>query len=195
MLKRSIGPFGLMFTAVSGVMGSAWLFGPYYASQFAGPASLIAWVFGAFAMLLIALTFAELVCMMPITGGNVRFMHFTHGALSSFLFSWVMWLGYAAVAPVETMGVLQYLSSAYPQLVIENHSVVVLSHQGYIAAAAILLLMCIINFSSVKWLARYNNVIVWVKVLVPILVGGIDLDVGVSSRKLFACSWFCAIWL
>lgn len=176
-LTRSIGPIGLMFTAISGIMGSAWLFGPYYASQYAGPASLIAWVVGLLAMMLIALTFAELVCMLPITGGNARFIQFTHGPLSSFLFSWIMWLGYAAVAPVETMGVIQYLSAVLPELVKTVDGVVVLSTAGYVVSAAVLLLMCWINFVSVKWLARYNSVIVWFKLLVPILVGVVILCV------------------
>jgi amino acid transporter len=30
--------------------------------------------------------------------------------------------------------------------------------------------MCIINFMSIKWLSRYNSVIVWVKLIVPIVV-------------------------
>ena len=176
-LKRSIGPIGLMFTAVSGIMGSAWLFGPYYASQYAGPASLIAWTIGLIAMMLIALTFAELVCMLPVAGGNARFIHFTHGPLSSFLFTWIMWLGYAAVAPVETMGVVQYLSALMPALVKTVDGVVVLSIPGYAISALVLLLMCWINFVSVKWLARYNSVIVWFKIFVPILVSIIILCV------------------
>ena len=50
--KRSIGPVGLMFTAVSGILGSGWLFGPYYAAQLAGPSAILAWVFAFFAILL-----------------------------------------------------------------------------------------------------------------------------------------------
>ena len=165
-----MGPIGLMFTAVSGIMGSAWLFGPYYAAKMAGPASLFAWVIGAMIMIIIAMTFAELVCMLPISGGNARFLHFTHGTLASFIFSWVLYIGYAAVAPVETMGVLQYLASVYPSLVTKVNAVTVLTLSGYVAAAGVLLLMCIVNMLSIKWLARYNSVIVWFKVLVPITV-------------------------
>ena len=71
-----------MFTAISGVLGSAWLFVPYYAAQHAGPACLIAWILGALVMFVIAMTFAELVCMIPVAGGNVRFIHFSHGTIS-----------------------------------------------------------------------------------------------------------------
>ena len=168
--KRSLGPFGLMFSAVSGIMGSAWLFGPYFAAKLAGPASLISWVVGAVMMIVIAMTFAELVCLRPVPGGNARFIQFSHGTLTSFVFSWMMWLGYAAVAPVETMGVLQYLSSVYPSLVMQKMGVTVLTSEGYFVAAIILLAMCILNFASIKWLSRWNAVIVWFKVFVPIVV-------------------------
>ncbi|MDO8954223.1 MAG: APC family permease [Gammaproteobacteria bacterium] len=169
-LKRSIGPIGLMFTAISGILGSAWLFSPFYAAQIAGPAALLSWIIGGLAMMMIALTFAELICLFPISGGNARFIYFSHGVLSSFLFSWIMWLGYAAVAPAETMGVLQYLASEFPSLVVQKNHITVLSTPGYWVAALVLLGMCIINFLSIKWLSRYNSIIVWVKMTVPVIV-------------------------
>ncbi|PCI36625.1 MAG: amino acid permease [Thiotrichales bacterium] len=168
--KRSLTGVSLMFAAISGVMGSAWLFGPYYASKMAGPASVIAWGIGGVAMLIIAMTFAELSCMMPLPGGQARFIHLSHGTFSSFLFTWIMWLGYAAVAPVEAMGILQYLSGVLPWLITRENGVATLTMSGYFCAAGLLLFLCWLNFSSIKWLARYNAVIVWVKVLVPVVI-------------------------
>ncbi len=170
-MHRSITPLALMFTALSGIVGSAWLFGPLYASQIAGPAALISWIVGAIAMLVIAMTLAELTSMFPITGAHARFMLFSHGALSSFVFGWIMWLGYATVAPAETMGILQYLGSSFPSLLTTQNGVAVLSNWGYVASAVILFLMCLINCISVKWLTRYNAVMVWIKLIVPISVG------------------------
>jgi amino acid transporter len=167
-----------MFTAVSGILGSAWLFSPYYAAEIAGPAALLSWIIGALATLMIALTFAELTCLFPVSGGNARFIYFSHGVLSSFLFSWIMWLGYAAVAPAETMGVLQYLASAWPNLIVEKNQLTVLSHSGYWVAALVLFGMCIINLISIKWLSRYNAVIVWVKMIVPVIVASSILSLS-----------------
>lgn len=168
--KRSVGPWGLMFTAISGMLGSAWLFGPFYAAQIAGPAAIISWLIGAVVMLIIAMTFAELTSMFPITGAHARFMQFSHGGMTSFLFGWIMWLGYAAVAPAETMAILQYLSSSFPVLIRDQGGVTILSTTGYCVAAAVLFSMCVINLISIKWLARYNSVVVWIKMLVPALV-------------------------
>jgi len=168
--KRSLGPIGLMFTAVSGMLGSAWLFGPYYVSQAAGPAAVAAWVLGGLAMIIIAMTFAELACMFPVSGGNARFIHLSHGTLASFIFSWIMWIGYTAVAPIETLAILQYAAGSVPWLMTMQSGVAVLTPAGYGVAAAVLLLMCIINFSSIKWLSIYNSFVVWIKVLVPVCV-------------------------
>ena len=170
-MTRTISPMALMFTAISGIVGSAWLFGPLYASQIAGPGSLLSWLIGAIAMLVIAMTLAELTSMFPVTGAHARFMLFSHGALSSFVFGWIMWLGYATVAPAETMGILQYLGSSFPILLKTENGTAVLSDWGYLASAGILFLMCLINCIGVKWLTRYNAVMVWIKLIVPLAVG------------------------
>lgn len=168
--KRSMGFWGMVFVAVSGMLGSGWLFAPYYSAQLAGPSSLLSWVIGAAFTLLIALTFAELTSMMPVSGSQARFMEFSHGTLASLIFNLVMWLGYTAVAPVETIGILQYLSIYFPHVVTAQNGVIVLSESGYFWAAIILLAMCILNFASIKWLARYNNVVAWLKIGMPFIL-------------------------
>jgi len=72
-LKRSIGTWGLLFAAVGGIVGSGWLFGPYYAARIAGPAAILSWVIGGCLMMVIAMTFAELSSTFPLAGGTVRF--------------------------------------------------------------------------------------------------------------------------
>ncbi len=53
---------------------SAWLFGPYYAAQTAGPAALISWLIGGgprgAMVLIITFTFAEFSTMFPVAGGS-----------------------------------------------------------------------------------------------------------------------------
>ncbi len=41
-LNHSIGFVGLTFIAVSGIIGSGWIFGPLLTSQLASPSSIIA---------------------------------------------------------------------------------------------------------------------------------------------------------
>jgi amino acid transporter len=184
--QRSLGPVGLLFTAVGGMLGSSWLFGPYYVAQAAGPAAILAWILGGLSMMVIAMTFAELTCMFPVSGTNARFIYFSHGVFASFVFGWIMWLGYAAVAPVETLAILQYAAGKYPWLMTHTEGISVLTLKGYAVASGILLFMCAFNFLSIKWLVRYNNLLVWFKLLVPLLVSVALLSVSFHPENFYA---------
>src|SRR5213083_557051 len=79
-LKRHIGPVGLLFAGVGSVIGSGWLFGALNASIIAGPASIVSWAIGGVMIMLIGLTYAELGTMFPVSGGVVRFPHYSFGS-------------------------------------------------------------------------------------------------------------------
>jgi amino acid transporter len=181
--KRSLGFFSLMFTAVSGILGSGWLLAPFFVSKIAGPAALFAWIGGALIMFFISLTFAELVCMKPLVGANVRYIHATHGKLCGFVFSWILYLGYVAVAPVETMAVVNYLSSFWPHLIYNVHDVNVLTRSGLAVSVITLFILCCLNLLSIRWFSRINNVIVYFKIIVPILVAIFLFSVGFESSN------------
>ncbi len=52
-LHREVSTIGLLFVCLGSVTRSGWLFGALYASQIAGPASIISWVPGALVMLVL----------------------------------------------------------------------------------------------------------------------------------------------
>jgi len=175
LFKRSIGPVGLLFCAVGGIIGSGWLLGPFFAAQIAGPASILSWAIGGFMMIIIALTYAELGAMLPIAGGTVRYLQFSHGTLASFTIGWIAWLAAAAVAPIETLALLHYTTNYLPNLMHTVDGVTVLSLSGIAVAAVLMFVMCFLNIMGVKLLANANNLIVALKLFVPILTLGILL--------------------
>ncbi len=168
-LKRSIGFVGILFTAIGSMIGSGWLFGPFYAAKLAGPLAIIAWCIGGILMMFIAMTFAELASTMPISGGTARYAHFSHGTLVSFTMSWCGWLASIVVAPIETMALLQYLSNYLPWLVHDLGSTHILSSIGIVIAAVIMLFMCFLNYLGILWVTKTNNTIVFFKIAVPLL--------------------------
>ncbi len=167
-LQRSIGTLSLLFAAVGGIVGSGWLFGPYYAAQFAGPSAILSWVLGGCLMMVIALTFAELASSFPLAGGTVRFLQLSHGPLVSFPMAWVSWVASLAVAPIETMALLNYADNYLPWLMYVSHGVHLLTAAGIAFAAGLLLIICIINSVGVKTLAKTNSFVVILKLIVPI---------------------------
>ncbi len=164
--KRSISTWGLLFAAVGGMIGSGRLFGPYFAAQIAGPGAILAWLIGGILMIIVALTFAELASSFPLTGGSIRFLQLSHGSVVSFTMAWVAWISCIAVAPIETLALLHYASHYWPSLMHEVHNVNLLSSQGLLAAAILMLLMCWINACGASKMTKINNVLVIIKLTV-----------------------------
>lgn len=163
-LKRHVGMVGLLFTAVGSIIGSGWLFGALAASEQAGPASVLSWLFGAIMITFIGLTYAELGTMFPVSGGVVRFPHFAFGSFASYTSGWITWLGAASTAPIEVEAALQYGANYLPWLQTLKNGTAVLTGPGYAVAAGLMLLFSIINMFGIRWFARLNNVLVWWKI-------------------------------
>ncbi len=167
--NRSIGMVGLLFCAVGGIIGSGWLLGPFFAAKIAGPAAVLSWMIGGAMMMIIALTYAELTAMLPIAGGTVRFLQFSHGTLASFTIGWIAWLAATAVAPIETMALLHYATNYLPWLMYQHEGVSLLSLPGIGVAGVLLFIMCLLNLFGVQLLSKTNNLVVVLKLLVPIV--------------------------
>lgn len=167
-MKRTIPTFGLLFTSVSAIIGSGWLFGAFYTSQLAGPAATLAWIIGGIFVLVIAFIFAEVCSMLPITGSSARVPQYTHGTLVSFLFAWMTWLSYLALMAAEVQAVLQYASFYYPELTYAETGQ--LTHVGYFAAVLLMLIIAAINIYTLRWLIRSNSFLTLLKLIIPCII-------------------------
>src|SRR5438552_10252002 len=99
-LNRRFSPANLLMLSINGMVGSAWLFAPFYAAKIAGAGAIIAWLIGGVATALIALTFAELSVLLPVAGGTARIPQLSHGMFASFTLSWLAWLSALTMAPI-----------------------------------------------------------------------------------------------
>ena len=168
-LRRDIGFFGLLFVSFGSIIGAGWLFAALYASSLAGPAAVISWFLGGAAVMLLALTHAELGGMYPVAGGSARFPRYAFGRLIGFTSGWVAFLGSRHRRPDH--------GRSNPPIHIELR---LLAHDGLgrpasvdcpglLVAAALLLLFCTINVMGVRWLAETNMLAVCWKLLIPAL--------------------------
>lgn len=168
-LERSIGTWGLFLVALGGMIGSGWLFGAFYAARFAGPAAIFSWVIGGVMMMVVALTFAELASAFPLSGGTVRFLQLTHGPLVNYGVAWIGWVSAIAVAPIETMALIQYADNYFPGLMTHLQDGHTLSRHGLLLAVFLMLLLCVLNSMGGRFLSKTNAVVVTFKIVVPIL--------------------------
>ncbi len=165
-LTRRFTPLTMLLLSINGMIGSAWLFGPFYAAKIAGAGAIISWALGGAATVLIALTFAELSTLLPIAGGMSRFPQLSHGALTNVTMSWAAWLSCVTMPPIEVQATLQYASTYFPSLIHLVNSVPVLTHFGMACATVIMLVLCIVNIASFKGLVRFNFFLFAFKILV-----------------------------
>ena len=174
-LKRHVGVTGLLFASVGSIIGSGWLFGALNASKAAGPAALISWALGGVLILLIALTYAELGTMFPLSGGVVRFPHMAFGHLASFSAGWITYVAVATTAPIEVEAALQY-GTKYADFTskhtVGGEDVYTLTALGYAAAVVLMALFVVVNYYGVRWFARINTALVWWKLFIILLVIG-----------------------
>ncbi|HEX6447375.1 MAG TPA: APC family permease [Streptosporangiales bacterium] len=169
-LRKDFGTIGLLFTAVGSIIGSGWLFGALNASEKAGPAAVLSWAIGLVMFVLIGLTYSELGTMFPHSGGVARYPHYSHGSFASFSIGWVTWLAAASVAPIEVEAATQYAKNYLPWLQTAKNGVPVLTVPGLIVSILLMGVFVLINFFGVRWFARINNVLVWWKLAIIVLV-------------------------
>jgi amino acid transporter len=105
--------------------------------------------------------------MFPRSGGVARYPHYAWGSFASFSMGWVTWLACAAVASVEVSAVLTYATSYWGWLENDNAT---LTGVGLIVAIALMALFVVVNYFGVRWFARINNVMVWWKLGMIVLV-------------------------
>ncbi|HEX2131222.1 MAG TPA: APC family permease [Actinophytocola sp.] len=169
-LRRDVTRGSLLFTGVGAIIGSGWLFGSLYAAQIAGPAAILSWVIGGLMVMIIGLVYAELGVMFPVSGGIIRFPHYSFGSFASFSSGWTSWLAAAAVTPIEVLATTQYADPYIPWLMDSEDGVFVLTGPGLAVAVVLMFLYSLVNVLGVRLFARLNNALVWWKLAVIALV-------------------------
>ena len=167
---RNISTFGILCASLGGIIGSGWLFGALFAAQMAGPASIISWVIGGVSIMFLALTFAELAAMIPISGGFAAYPVFTHGRLLGFILTWITWISYVVSISQEVQSTILYLGNQFPSWIHKVNGKNTFTPLGFLISFATMFILISLNSFGTKLLARANSFIsVW-KLLVPFAV-------------------------
>lgn len=171
-IKRSIGPFELLLTGVSSIVGSTWLFGSLNAAKTAGPAAILSWVIGALIIIPIGLTYVELGAMFPESGGMVRYARYSHGSFVGFISAWTNWISIVSVIPFEAAASVQYMASWPYAWAHGLFSQGQLTTHGLLASSALVVVYFLLNYWGVKLFVKSNSLITVFKIVVPILTAG-----------------------
>jgi len=153
-----------------GVVGSGWLFAVSFAGELAGPASIVAWIICGIFMMAIGLCFAEVASSLHKTGQLVRGPLYSHGALTGYINASAYILGSITVPAFEAEAVITYCASNPPNLLpnaVASNGL--LTGQGVIIAAFLLVGFFVLNYVGVRFLGAFNTVVTWWKFIIPSL--------------------------
>jgi amino acid transporter len=165
-LRKDAGLVGLLFAGLSSTIGSGWLFGPMHAAQIAGPLSIGSWAIAAVVVGLIAMVYAELGPLFPRSGGLMHISVISHGRLVGRVWSWILFLAYVTIAPVEAMAVVTYANGYLPGMVSPETGL--LTGTGVAVSIFVLGAFVALNFLILRLILLLNTVATWIKVCAPI---------------------------
>ena len=165
---RKLSTLQLILLSTGGMIGSGWLFSPYYGLQTAGSGVLLSWTITAVLTILLGLTFAEVATILPIVGGLMRFMGLTHSRALGFLFLTLGWVSYIVYLPLEAQSAVQYLGFWLPALIQQGNNGVSLSGMGLWVALLIMLFLTWFNTLHLSKVSKTNALVSIWKIIIPV---------------------------
>ena len=186
-LKRSLGALNLTLLGIGAIIGAGiFVLTGVAAAQYAGPAIVLSFVLAGFGCLFAGLCYAEFASMIPIAGSAYTYGYATLGEFVAWIIGWDLILEYLFAASTVAVGWSGYFAEFMNQLgfhipakftsaplrvegthtLIPTDSVLNFPAMGLIAVLTVLLVL------GIKESARFNNIIVFVKMAIVLLVIG-----------------------
>lgn len=170
-LHRQPSLFSAIAIGVGSIIGSGWLFASYYAAKYAGPISILSWIIGAVLSLALALLLAEIATMYQETGLFSRLLTITHNRDYGFIVAFSNWFSMVSSIPSEAMATVQYLTTILPGMNKIMFAKGELTFSGILLVYFIIGIYGLLNYWGIKTLAKANNLITTIKMVVPAAVG------------------------
>ena len=165
-LKRVLGPFDLILLGIGAIIGTGiFVLTGVGAALHAGPAITLSFAVSALACVFAALCYAEFASIIPVSGSAYTYAYATIGELLAWIIGWDLILEYAVCSITVAIGWSGYLVNLFAAVGIiipEWMSQPPFNLPAAIIVAVITTLLVI----GIKESARFNNVIVIVKLAV-----------------------------
>ncbi|WP_298773114.1 APC family permease [uncultured Shewanella sp.] len=161
------GLLSTIFLSIGTMIGSGWLFAAYYSSQVAGAASILSWIIGAIIVLIMAVLLSEIAIKYPVNGLFTRLLSLSHNQHFGFVTGISNWLLGLILVPSEAIASTQYVATVNPiwtPYLFNNGEITSL---GMGLTTLFMLFYLLVNYWGIHFLARVNNAITWIKIIVP----------------------------
>jgi basic amino acid/polyamine antiporter, APA family len=180
-LQRTLTASNLVFLGVGGIIGAGiFVLTGQAAAQYAGPAIMISFILSGIACAFAALCYSELASMIPISGSAYTYAYATLGQMIAWIIGWDLILEYLFGSATVAVGWSGYVTSFLKDFGVVipaklcNAPFVHSPDTGWQATGAlinlpallIVLVLTTLLYVGIRESARFNNVIVFVKVSV-----------------------------
>jgi APA family basic amino acid/polyamine antiporter len=172
-LKRALSALDLTALGIGAIVGAGiFVLTGVAAAKYAGPAVMLSFVVSGFACAMAALCYAEFAAMIPVAGSAYSYSYATMGELVGWIIGWDLVLEYAVGAAAVAVGWSGYLTVILDGLGI--HLPVALTHAPgsvpgaiiNLPALLIVLLITYVLYIGISESARFNSIIVGIKLCV-----------------------------
>lgn len=184
-MRRHLGPIQLTALGIGAIVGAGvFIMTGTAAGQYAGPAVTISFALAALICIFAALCYAELASLIPSSGGVYTYAHVTLGELGAWLIGWCLTLEYLFSASTVAVGWAGYFTSVMADMGIAISSKFASAPFVYdvatgwsssgslfnLPAMLILGVIGVLIAYGIKAAAVFNNIMVFVKMTVILLV-------------------------
>jgi APA family basic amino acid/polyamine antiporter len=181
-LERSLGLWQLTAIGVGGIIGAGiFTLAGTVANGTAGPAVLVSFLIAGVASAAAALSYAEFAGLIPKAGSAYTYGYAVLGELAGWFIGWDLLLEYTAIVAVVAIGISGYFSFLVGEMGADLPSWMLGApgtgdgHRIDLFAALLCLLIAYLLNLGIKNAARFETVVVILKVLVVLLVIGVGL--------------------
>lgn len=167
-LNKALGAFELTMLGIGAIVGSGiFVLTGEAAAKFSGPALVLSFVAAGFACAFAALCYAEFAAIVPVAGSAYTYGYAALGEVWAWIIGWDLILEYAVAIGAVAIGWSGYVTSLMNNIGIKLPSALVNSPYdgGIINLPAILIIgvISLLLITGVKESARFNNIIVIIK--------------------------------
>ncbi len=184
-LKRALSATNLTLLGIGAIIGAGiFVLTGTAAAQYAGPGVVIGFILAGLGCLFAGLCYAEFASMIPIAGSAYTYAYATLGELFAWIIGWDLILEYLFGASTVAVGWSGYfvallkfvninIPDAYanaPLNVVNGHHFVATGAVINLPAVVLIALMTTLLVIGIRESANFNNLIVFVKVAIVLLV-------------------------
>lgn len=187
-LLRRLGLFSATALVVSNMVGTGIFTSTgFLAGDLGQPwLVLVIWLVGAVIALAGALSYSELGVNFPASGGEYVYLTRAYGPTLGFMSGWVSFFaGFSAPVATAALAFSNYLGYFFPALRQENiwirrswGEIAIEAGGAQMAAAALILVFTVLNLFGVEFIARIQNTLTSIKVLVMVAFIAFGLALG-----------------